>query len=40
MLRRYLAVCAGGDETAFETRTNSAVASLLGDITGDSGGLD
>ena len=40
MWRRYLAVCAGGDETAFETRTNSVVASPLGDITGDSGGLD
>ena len=40
MRRRYLAVCAGGDETAFETRTNSVVASPLEDITGDSGGLD
>ena len=37
MWRRYLAFCAGGDETAFETRTNSVASPH---ITGDSGGLD
>ena len=37
---RYLAVCAGREEAALETRTESEVGSLPGDTIGDSDGLD
>ena len=38
--RRYFTVCADGDGPAFETRTQELTASRLGDISGDSVGLD